>query len=169
MAERKVHIPEVVEADERLPADLLALRRFAYFMDEAIGIPGTRMRVGLDAGLGLIPGVGDTIAALLSTWVIVGALRHRVPMRRIMRMLVNILLDLGLGAIPIVGDIFDFLFEENVMNLDLLMRYRDRTRPPRALREIGLTVAAIVAVILGFALLLLAGVVAGAVWLIRNR
>lgn len=169
MAETKVHIPEVVEPDEALPPDLVALRRFAWLMDEAIAIPGTRMRVGVDAGLGLIPGVGDAIAAVLSTWVIAGALRHRVPMRYIVRMVINILIDLGIGSIPLLGDVFDFLFEENVMNLQLLLRHRDRTRPPRRLREIAVTVLVIIAIIAVFALLLLFGLIAAAVWLIRNR
>ena len=169
MAESKVHIPEVIEPDEKLPPDLVALRRFAWLMDEAIAIPGTRMRVGVDAGLGLIPGVGDAIAAVLSTWVIAGALRHRVPMRYIVRMVVNILIDLGIGSIPLLGDVFDFLFEENVMNLQLLLRHRDRTRPPRRLREIAVTVLVIIAIIAVFALLLLFGLIAAVIWLIRNR
>jgi hypothetical protein len=169
VAETKIHIPEVVEPDEALPPDLVALRRFAWLMDEAIAIPGTRMRVGVDAGLGLIPGIGDAIAAVLSTWVIAGALRHRVPMRYIVRMVINILIDLGIGSIPLLGDVFDFLFEENVMNLQLLLRHRDRTRPPRRLREIAVTVLVIIAIIAVFALLLLFGLIAAAVWLIRNR
>jgi hypothetical protein len=169
VAESKVHIPEVIEPDEKLPPDLVALRRFAWLMDEAIAIPGTRMRVGVDAGLGLIPGIGDAIAAVLSTWVIAGALRHRVPMRYIVRMVVNILIDLGIGSIPLLGDVFDFLFEENVMNLQLLLRHRDRTRPPRRLREIAVTVLVIIAIIAAFALLLLFGLIAAVIWLIRNR
>jgi hypothetical protein len=169
VAELKVHIPEVIEPDENLPPDLIALRRFAWLMDEAIAIPGTRMRVGVDAGLGLIPGVGDAIAAVLSTWVIAGALRHRVPMRYIVRMVVNILIDLGVGSIPLLGDVFDFLFEENVMNLQLLLRHRDRTRPPRRLSEIAVSVLVIIAIIAVFALLLLFGLIASVIWLIRNR
>jgi hypothetical protein len=164
-----IHIPEVVEPDDKLPADLLALRRFAWLMDEAIAIPGTRMRVGLDAGLGVIPGIGDAIAAVLSTWVIAGALRHRVPLRHIARMLLNILIDLGIGSIPLLGDVFDFFFEENVMNLDILLRHRDRTRPPRQLRDIAVAIVVVVAIVLGFALLLLFGIIGAAIWLIRNR
>ena len=78
MARERVIIPEVLEPDEKLPPDLVALRKFAYLMDEAMPIPGTSRRIGLDAGLGFIPGIGDAIAALLSTWIIIGALRHRV-------------------------------------------------------------------------------------------
>src|SRR5260221_12689870 len=75
-----IFIPEVIEPDEKLPADLVALRHFARLMDEAVPIPGMKKRIGLDAGLSLIPGVGGVIGAGLSTWIIVGALRHRVPL-----------------------------------------------------------------------------------------
>src|SRR5205809_2440730 len=115
-----VFIPEVIESDERLPPDLVALRKFAYLMDEAVAIPGTKRRVGLDAGLSLIPGVGEIIGALLSAWIIVGALRHRVPFPRIFRMVIYVLLDMSIGSIPIAGTIFDWLFEENVINLNAL-------------------------------------------------
>ena len=61
-----------------LPKDLVALRRFATLMDEQFQIPGVGTRIGLDALLGFLPGVGDAGGALLSTWIIVGAFRHRV-------------------------------------------------------------------------------------------
>src|SRR5437762_337645 len=78
MARETPIIPEVVEPDEKLPRDLVALRKFAYLMDEAVRIPGTGRGIGLDAALGFIPGIGDVIGALLSVWIIIGALRHRV-------------------------------------------------------------------------------------------
>src|ERR1041385_9360106 len=81
--------------DEVLPPDLLALQRFATLMDEAVAIPGTNRRVGLDAALGLVPAVGDVIAGVLSAWIVIGALRHRVPMRKVLRMLFNILAEIG--------------------------------------------------------------------------
>src|SRR5882762_7551890 len=81
----KIHIPEVIEPDEKLPRDLIALRKFAYLMDEAVPVPGTRRRVGLDAGLSLIPGFGEAIGAFLSAWIVFGALRHRVPAARVAR------------------------------------------------------------------------------------
>ena len=169
MASPKPFIPEVIEPDEKLPPDLVALRRFAYFMDEAVAIPGTKQRVGLDAALGLIPGVGDVIAGVLSAWVIVGALRHRVPMRHVMRMLFNILADIIVGAVPLLGDVFDFLFEENLMNMRLLMQYRDRRRPPRSIAQIGFTAMLIVGVIIFVAIAALAGSVAAVIWLIGKR
>ena len=134
----KTIIPEVIEPDEKLPQDLVALRRFAFLMDEALRVPGTRIRVGLDALVGLIPGIGDIIGGLLSTWIVAGALRHRVPARVILRMIFNIALDLLLGAVPVAGDVFDFLYEENIKNMRLLEKHRDRRRPPRSAGQIAL-------------------------------
>lgn len=139
---------ELYEPDESLPRDLVALRRFARLMDNAVQIPGTNRGVGLDAALGLIPGFGDAAGAIFSLWVIVGALRHRVPFRVVSRMIGGILLDLVVGTIPVVGDVFDFLFTENIQNVELLIQHRNRQRPPRGLREaataLGFIVAALV-------------------------
>jgi hypothetical protein len=166
---RKVLIPEVVEPDEALPPDLRALRRFARLMDEAFPIPGTSRRFGVDAALGLVPVVGDVIAALMSLWIVFGALRHRVPMRKVLRMLFNILLDAGVGTIPLAGDVFDFLYEENTINLKLLLRHRDRRRPPRTPAQVAGAATLLVGVVLGFALLLTVGMIAAILALIRNR
>lgn len=169
MAREKVYIPEVIEADSKLPPDLIALRNLAMLMDEAVPIPGTRRRIGLDAGLGLIPGVGDVVGALLSAWIIFGAIRHRVPLRKIVRMIVNVLIDLTVGAVPLIGDVFDVLFEENMMNLRILMQYRDRRNPPRGAREIA-GAALVVTAVLGLAALaLLAAMVATILWITGKR
>jgi hypothetical protein len=169
MAGETVHIPEVFEPDEKLPADLVALRKFSVLMDEAVGVPGTRMRFGLDAALGLIPGVGDVIGAVLSAWIVAGALRHRVPMRKIFRMVANILVDLILGSFPILGDIFDFTFSENVMNMRILMQYRNRQLPPRKGSEVAAVVALIVTLILLIGILSLGAVIAALLWIAAQR
>lgn len=166
---REAIVPEVLEPEAQIPADLRALRRFAVLMDEAVPIPGTRKRVGLDAALGLIPGVGDAIGGLLSLWVVMAALRHRVPLRRVTRMVLNILLDMVIGAIPLVGDVFDLFFEENMANVDLLIRYRDRTLPPRTAWSIGGKALVVVAIIALAGLVVLAAVVIAAIWLMRSR
>jgi hypothetical protein len=165
----KVHIPEVIEPDEKLPADLVALRKFAFYMDEAFSLPGTRIRLGVDALLGLIPGVGDVIGALLSTWIIAGALRHRVPARHIARMVLNIVIDLVGGAVPLAGDVFDFLYEENMMNMRLLEAHRDRRRPPRSTRSIALVALGIAAFIVALALLAVLGLIVLVFHLIGQR
>ena len=169
VAEPEPIIPEVIEPDEKLPADLVALRKFAYFMDEAVAIPGTQRRVGLDAGLSLIPGVGEIAGGILSAWIIVGALRHRVPIARVTGMVLYILLDVSIGSLPVIGTIFDWLFEENVINMKTLLRYRDRSRPPRSVAQVAVAAAIVLAIIVGVALLILTGLVAAAVWLINQR
>jgi hypothetical protein len=169
MARQKVIIPEVIEPDEKLPPDLVALRKFALLMDEALPIPGTNRRIGLDAGLGLIPGFGDAIGALLSAWIIIGALRYRVPLVHILRMVINVLIDLGIGEIPLLGDLFDIVFEENVINLRLLMRYRDRSRPPRSFASIGVAAIAILVIIAAAAIGALAFFVTVAIWIANQR
>ena len=169
MAREKVIIPEVIEPDEKLPPDLVALRKFALLMDEALPIPVTNRSIGLDAGLGFIPGIGDAIGALLSAWIIIGALRHRVPMLHVLRMVINVLVDLGIGEIPLLGDLFDIVFEENVINMRLLMRYRDRSRPPRSFASIGVAAVFILCVIAAAAIGSVALLVTAAVWLANQR
>ena len=139
--------PTDVGDRERLPRDLVALQRFARLMDAALPIPGTRRRFGLDAVLGLVPGVGDAVGALLSSAIILGAVRHRVRAGVIARMVWNVVLDLVLGAVPVLGDLFDMLFEENVANLKLLLAHRDRARPPRHAGLMLLVAAAVVVVV----------------------
>ena len=162
-------IPEVIEADEKIPQDLLALRNFARLMDQAFPIPGTNIRVGLDAVVGLIPGIGDVVGGVMSTWIIFGALRHRVRPGIIMRMVLNVCIDLLFGAVPVAGDVFDFMFEENMRNMRLLELHRDRRRPPRSTAEIALVGALIVCFVVAVALGLVVGIVALILWLIAQR
>ena len=169
MPEEKVYIPEVLESDEQLPPDLLALRRFATLMDEAFVIPGTKRRVGLDAGISLIPGVGDALSGLMSAWIIAGALRHRVPFPKIIKMVGIVLFDVLVGSVPVIGDIFDFVFEQNVMNMRILMTYRHRKLPPRKTSEIAAVLIVILIVIAGFAFLSIAAVAALLVWIAQQR
>ena len=169
MPGEKIHIPEVIEPDEKLPADLVALRKFSILMDEAVGIPGTKFRFGLDPLLSLVPGIGDVISALLSAWIVAGALRHRVPMRKICLMVFNILLDMTIGEIPLLGNLFDVVFEENVINMRILMQYRNRRLPPRKLSEVAGTVAVIVLVIIVIGILSVAALIAGVLWIAAQR
>lgn len=155
-------IAEVVEPEESLPRDLRGLLAFARLLDEAVTIPGTRRKIGLDAAIGLIPGVGDAVGAVFSLAIVVGAIRHRVPLPTVGRMVWNILLDLVIGLVPVIGDVFDLLFAENVGNVQLLIKNRDRSRPPRSWSTITTTTVLMV----GFVLFLSVVVAIAGVWLI---
>lgn len=169
MARQHAIIPEVVEPDSALPRDLVALRRFAWVMDRLLPVPGTPLRIGIGSGIALVPGVGDAISAILATWVIIGALRHRVPLIHVARMIMNVLLDLVIGEIPIFGDIFDIAFQENMRNVRLLLARRDRDRPPRSFAAIAFAAALVVCFIAAVAIGLLVAMIIGVIWLIQQR
>lgn len=101
------------------------LERIAWLMDRAIGIPGTRVRVGLDALLGLLPIGGDLLTGLVQVGLVLVALRHyKVPKVVAARMGANVLLDIAVGSIPLLGDLFDIGFKANTRNIRLLDEYR---------------------------------------------
>lgn len=122
------------------------LRRLAWWLDDAFPIPGTRQRVGFDPLIGLIPGVGDTIGALLSTIIIVAAARRGASAWTVTRMLGNVAVETVLGALPIVGDVFDAVFKANQRNLALLADALERPAPardPRAVLRLAMTLIAL--------------------------
>jgi hypothetical protein len=148
-----------------LPKDLVALQRFAVLMDEQFAIPFIGTRIGLDALIGLVPGVGDAGGAVLSSWIILGALRHRVPAVHVLRMVLNVALDTMVGAVPVLGDVFDVFFKENVDNVALILRYRDPARPPRSAVGVWLAAAGIAAFLIALFLATLVAVGRAFSWL----
>jgi len=80
-----------------------------------------------------------------------------------------VLLDLAIGSIPLLGDIFDIAFEENVMNLKLLLRHRDRSRPPRSFGAIAFVAALIVTFIAAAAVAAVIALIAFVIWLANQR
>ena len=102
-------------------------------MDNAFVIPGTNVRIGLDAFIGLVPFVGDTITSLISLYVLSAAARYRVPRATLMRMAANIAIDSAVGAIPFLGDAFDVYWKANVRNVELLRRSLEL--PPTAAKR----------------------------------
>lgn len=117
------------------------IEQLAWLMDSSIGIGGVRF--GLDPIIGLIPGFGDVIGGMISTFIVLHAHRAGVPKATLMRMVANVGIDSLLGSVPFVGDLFDFAWKANSKNLEL---YRSSIRGQR--RE---------AQDWGFVILLLAG------------
>ena len=96
------------------------LERLEFWLDRAFRIPGTDIRFGLDAILGLVPGVGDTASAAISAALIVAGWRMGVRRRVLAEMAWNVAVDWLIGSIPILGDVFDVAHRANTKNLRLL-------------------------------------------------
>src|SRR5687767_12049805 len=96
------------------------LERLSQWMDTRFQIPGMEWRFGLDALLGLLPGVGDLISALIGMYIVSAAARHGVSRVTLARMGMNLGIDFVLGSVPLVGDLFDVAWKANQMNLELL-------------------------------------------------
>jgi hypothetical protein len=139
-------------------------RALARVLDTAVGIPGTPFRLGLDAIVGLIPGAGDMIGALLSGYIVLAAARSGATTPVLLRMIGNIAIDTAFGSIPVLGDLFDVAFKANARNVALLERVG--TQPAavtRGSRRLGVVVGLVlVLVLLGLATL--AFVIAKALW-----
>ena len=99
-----------------------SLERLSWLMDDLIRVPGLGWRFGLDAIVGLIPGFGDTATSLVSFYILVAAVRYRVPKVTLLRMGLNIGIDYLLGSVPLAGDLFDAWWKSNQMNVDLLRK-----------------------------------------------
>jgi hypothetical protein len=106
-----------------LPSRIRRVRVLAKLLDNAISIPGTRFKFGFDAIIGLIPGVGDVLGAILSGYIVLEAARAEVPPLTLARMLVNVGIDTLLGSIPAAGDVFDAMWKSNLMNVALLEQH----------------------------------------------
>jgi hypothetical protein len=100
------------------------LERVAWLMDRALIIPGTKISVGLDALLGLLPIGGDVATGFIQIALVLVALRqYHVPKTVAARMMANVLLDVTVGSIPLLGDLFDVGFKANTRNVKLLEPY----------------------------------------------
>ncbi len=116
--------------------NLKRIRKIAKLLDTAIGIPGTKIRFGLEPILGLIPGGGDLITALISAYSIYLATSFGLEKSEIFKMVKNVAIDTALGSVPIVGDIFDAYFKSNIRNLEILENHIAKTEAESETAEI---------------------------------
>ena len=112
------------------PDNLDGLRRWANLLDNAFRIPGTRIRFGLDAIIGLVPGVGDLSAPVVAAVILVTGFKLRLPAIVQARMVVNATIDMVLGLVPLFGDLADIAWKANLRNLALLERHAQSGVPP---------------------------------------
>ncbi len=129
------------------PPGLDELRRWAVLLDSAFRVPGTNIRFGLDAIIGIVPGLGDLVAPVYTVILLGTALKMRVPAVVVARMVLNAGIDMVLGLVPIAGDVGDVFWKADLRNVALLERHaRPGVPPTRAdywfvLGCIGLVVA----------------------------
>lgn len=97
-----------------------SLESLSKYLDNWIKIPVVGWRFGLDALIGLIPNVGDSLTSLASFYILVAGVRYGVPKITLVRMAFNIGLDYLVGTIPFIGDAFDFFWKSNKQNMDLI-------------------------------------------------
>ncbi len=103
-----------------LERDLQNLDRFAVNMDALVRIPGTRLTLGLDSVLGLVPVIGDTLALAPALYVMIEARRLGASTHALGRMGFNVGIDWLVGLVPLVGDLFDFGWQANIRNARIL-------------------------------------------------
>jgi hypothetical protein len=115
-----------------MPRELERLRTLSRLLDSAFVVPGTKYRVGLDAIVGLVPGIGDAIGAVFSLYIVFQAARMGVPKATLARMLGNVGVDTIVGEIPLLGDLFDAGFKSNMRNLALIERHVEKPASARA-------------------------------------
>lgn len=105
------------------PARGDAVRRMEFMaklLDGAFAIPGTKQRFGIDAIIGLVPGIGDVATTILSSYVIWEARNLGVSRVALGRMMANLAVHATIGAIPVVGDLFDAFFRVNQRNMNIV-------------------------------------------------
>lgn len=100
-------------------AELVALERLSYYLDDLFRVPGTRYRIGLDPLLGLVPGIGDVPTSAASAYIVARAAALGVPRATLARMLVVLVVDAVFGSLPLVGDAFDAVWKANARNVRL--------------------------------------------------
>jgi hypothetical protein len=140
------------EPDPRLaPVAILA-----HLLDRAFRVPGTNWRFGLDALIGLVPGLGDMVGSLVGAYSIWIARGLGAPASIQLRMLMNLAIDSVVGLVPLAGDLFDFAFKAHSRNQALLEQWL--STPHRTQRSSVLVLAG--------ALVVLLGIFAAAAWLL---
>ena len=144
--------------------DRLWLARFlADLLDQRFTIPGTSIRIGLDPIVSLIPGVGDLLANLTGSVILVIAAQLGVPKIVLTRMGINIAINTLLGAVPFFGDVISIWYRSNVKNVELLERYVGKESKRADSKDWLFVIALIVGL-----LLLLGGIAVFGIWVLKQ-
>jgi len=119
-------VTQMPQRDESVSQALVRLEALARIMDSAVTLPGTKVAMGFDALLGLIPVIGDAISGAISAYIIWEARRLGASRWLLTRMATNTCIDTVLGSIPVVGDVFDVAYKANRKNVALLRTHIEK-------------------------------------------
>jgi uncharacterized protein DUF4112 len=145
-------------------ADRLWFAKFlADLLDQRFTIPGTSIRIGLDPIISLVPGIGDLLANLTGSLILVIAAQLGVPKVVLARMGINIAINTIIGAVPIFGDVVSIWYRSNVKNVELLQRYLARPSKRAESRDWLFVIVLIVGL-----LALLGGIVVAGIWVFKQ-
>lgn len=123
------------------------LDNLSDLLDSRFRIPGTNIRFGLDALVGLIPGAGDVVTFAFSGLLVISMVRNGASGMVVVKMLWNILLDTLVGAIPVLGDIFDVSFKANRRNYHLLKEHYEQGKHKGSALPVVLTLIVLMALV----------------------
>jgi Domain of unknown function (DUF4112) len=98
------------------------LEVLAQLMDNQFRIPIIDWRFGFNAIIDLIPEFGDIATTLVALYLLVSAVRYRVPKITLLRMGLNIGIYFLVGILPFIGYLFAVWWKPNVRNLELIRR-----------------------------------------------
>lgn len=109
-------------ADERHP-ELERARKLSRLLDDAVRVPGTDYRIGIDPILGVLPVQGDLAGAALSLYIVLQAERAGLPREKLAGMLAHIGAEFLVGSIPILGTVIDAGWKVNERNVAVMEEY----------------------------------------------
>ena len=154
----------MAKTEKNIP-ELQLARNIFKLMDEAFTVPGTKFKFGIDPLIGFIPVAGDGVSLVVSSLVVMLAVRHGVDFSTLLKMIGNVILDFLVGSIPVLGNIFDFGFKANRRNFLLLEKFYQSGKKPQKAKFMAFWLS-----ILVFALLITTAIVAlaGALLLVKS-
>ncbi|MBA4148418.1 MAG: DUF4112 domain-containing protein [Verrucomicrobia bacterium] len=114
---------------------LRRVRFLSNLLDQSIVLPGG-YRIGLDPIIGLVPGIGDVVAAGFAAYIVYEGARMGIAKRVLLKMSGNVLIETLVGTIPLLGDIFDATWKANVRNAKLIEKHYNPAEPERSKRKV---------------------------------
>ncbi len=137
-------------------ARLDQMNNLAWLLDNSIRIPIINYRIGLDAIIGLIPGLGDVAGLLISSVIVIQAIRLGAPSATLLQMVLNIAIEALIGLVPMLGDIFDATFKSNIRNMRLVNLALDHPQTGHAVNRAAGTgiIVAVIAALIGIIVLI---------------